>query len=406
LVTGHVLVGRAAALSAGRATASLLAAAWLVLLARRLTLNDFGDVSVALALVIILGTLSDFGLQIILGRDVVENRRIRRSVLDRVVARRLVLAILASVLLLVLYVVGTRDSRVAVPLIFAASLAGAAMYGPAIHAYRTLGNIRLEIVCEIGSRAVVLVGGGIWIMSGGGIIAAAATYAGVGLAVGLAAYGFVRSRSGAATSAEPAAPSLAARATAPFVLASAVGAVYQRIDNYLVALLRGAAAAGLYSASYRFQDLILILPTALGQVALSDMSGLNPRERFAIARRIVVQGSLVAAMQAVVIAVLAEPLLRLLFGPTFAQAAPTVVALMISTVPGAAAIVLASLAAITDARGFARATAGSLAINVVANLVLIPPFGGVGAGIANIVSQTYLAAALYGLLRKASRAHR
>src|SRR5204863_8584047 len=82
LVSGRLLVGGAVALSFGRGVASLLSAAWVILVARRPSLDQFGEFSVALALIIILTSLSDFGLQFILARDVVDTGRIRREVLD------------------------------------------------------------------------------------------------------------------------------------------------------------------------------------------------------------------------------------------------------------------------------------------------------------------------------------
>jgi Na+-driven multidrug efflux pump len=75
-----------------------------------------------------------------------------------------------------------------------------------------------------------------------------------------------------------------------------------------------------------------------------------------------------------------------------------VIVLMISTLPGAAAIALQGLTGVTDPRRFAAATAGALALNVVANLILIPPFSGLGAAWANVISQTFLAAAYYWVL--------
>ena len=53
LLSGRLLVGRAVALSFGRGVASLLSAAWVILVARRLPLDQFGEFSVALALIII-----------------------------------------------------------------------------------------------------------------------------------------------------------------------------------------------------------------------------------------------------------------------------------------------------------------------------------------------------------------
>src|SRR5258708_3368946 len=402
LLSGHVLVGRAVTLSFGRGVASLLSAAWLILVARRLSLEQFGEVSVALALVIILTALSDLGLQTILAKDVVEMGHVRRAVLDAVILRRLMWALISCVLLVVLYVVATHDRNLATPILFSLSIVGAALYNPTITAYRASGNIRLEIVSEIGSRAVVLVGGGLWVLSGGGVIAVAVVYSAVGLGIGLIDYLLVRSHSTAGAAAGTL-PSFSIRAAAPFALANTIGAVYQRIDNYLVALLRGTAAAGIYGASYRFQDMNVILPAALRQLALSEAKGQDPRSRLSTAKRVAAQSALLAVVPAIVIAVFAQPLLVFLFGARFAIATPIVVVLMLSTLPGAIAMALSSLAAITDPKRFAAATSGSLLINVVANLILIPPFSGLGAAVANVISLTLLAAAFYWALWRRTR---
>jgi len=401
LLSGRLLVRRAATLSVGRGAASLLSAAWVIVVARHLSVGQFGEVSVALALVVILGTLSDFGLQNILAKDVVETGRIRRAVLDSVVARRLVLAAISIVLLVVLFVIATHERNLAVPFVFGLSIAGVAMYNSTLTAYRALGNIRLEIASEIGSRALVLVAGGLWVANGGGVIAVGVAYSAVGLAIGLLDYLLVRSKSASAPIEHPL-PSFSPRAAAPFALANTVSAIYQRIDNYLLALLRGTAAAGVYGAGYRFQDMIMILPVALGQLALSDVSGTDPRMRMSTGRRVAAQSALLTLVPAIVIAVFAQPLLTFLFGSPYAVAAPIVVLLMISTVPGAAAVALSLLAAVTDPRRFAIASGSSLVVNVVVNLVLIPPFSGVGAGVAMVISQTYLVAAFYWVLWRKS----
>lgn len=397
LLSGRLLVGRALALSFGRGVASVLSAAWVILIARRLSLDQFGEVSVALALVIIMTSLSDFGLQFILARDVVEVGRIRRGVLDSVVARRLVLSAVFALLMVLMYVIATHDRNLAVPLVFSLSIVGAGFYNPTITAYRATGNIRLEIISEIGSRAVVLVAGGLWLLAGGGIMAVAVAYSVVGLAIGVVDFAFVRGKSAAEPAGHPR-PSLSLRAAAPFALASTVGSVYQRIDNYLVALLRGSAAAGIYGASYRFQDMNLLLPSALGQLALSEAAGQDPRTRLSTGKRVAAQSVLLAFGPALVFSVFAQPLLAFLFGSRYVEAAPIVIVLMVSTLPGAAAIAIQGLTAVTDPRRFAAATAGSLVLNVLANLILIPPLSGLGAAWANVISQTFLAVAYYWAL--------
>ena len=397
VLSGRLLVGRAIGLSFGRGVASVLSAAWVILIARRLTLDEFGEVTVALSLIIILTSLSDVGLQFILAKDVVETGRIRRSVLDSVIARRMVLATISAVVLVVLYEVATRDRNLAAPVLFGLSVIGGGLYNPTITGYRATGNISLEIISEVGSRAVVLVGGGLWVLAGGGIIAVAVAYSGIGLAVGLVDYVYVRGKSSAEVIDHPL-PNLSLRAAAPFALANTVGAVYQRIDNYLVALLRGATAAGLYGASYRFQDLNIILPAALGQLVLSEAAGKEPRTRLSTGKRVAAQSVLLALIPSIAFSVFAQPLLVFLFGSRYAVAAPIVIVLMLSTLPGAAAIAFQGLAGVTDPRPFAAATAGSLLLNVVANLILIPPLAGLGAAIANVISQTFLAIAYYWVL--------
>jgi PST family polysaccharide transporter len=397
LLSGHVLVGRALALTVGRGLASVLSAAWVIIVARGLTLDQFGEVSVALALVIVLTALSDFGLQFMLARDVVDTGRIRREVLDAVIGRRLILSAASAVVMVVLYVVGTHDRNLAVPLVFSLSIVGGGIYNPTITGYRATGKIRLEVISEIGSRAVVLVAGGLWVLAGGGVMAVAVAYSAVGLAVGVIDFLFVRGKSVTEPAGNPR-PRISLRAAAPFALANTVGAVYARIDNYLVSLLRGAAAAGIYGASYRFQDMNLLLPSALGQLALSEAAGQEPRTRLSTGKRVAAQSVLLALGPALVFSIFAAPLLGFLFGHRYVVAAPIVIVLMVSTVPGAAAIALQGLAGVTDPRRFAAATAGSLAVNVIVNLILIPPFAGLGAAWANVVSQSFLAAAYYWAL--------
>ena len=194
LLSGRLLVGRAFALSVGRGAASLLSAAWVIVVARRLSLEEFGEVSVALALIIILTALSDFGIQFVLARDVVDTGRIRRATLDAVIARRLLLGAGFAAVMVVLYVVATHDWNLAVPFVFSVSIVGAGLYNPTITAYRATGNISLEIISEVGSRAFVLVAGGLWVLAGGGILAVAVAYSATGLAVGLIDYLYVRGK--------------------------------------------------------------------------------------------------------------------------------------------------------------------------------------------------------------------
>ncbi len=148
-----------------------------------------------------------------------------------------------------------------------------------------------------------------------------------------------------------------------------------RIDVALVAAFLPASRVGLYAVASAVAELLLVVPDALAQVIL-------PRAAMDLAgRRILLLVSMVSmVIAAVLMAVLADPLLGVLFGDAYGGAATPLRLLL----PGVIAVgVWKLIGADLAGRGrtIPRATSafGSLAVLVVGDVIWLDHGGGLGA---------------------------
>jgi O-antigen/teichoic acid export membrane protein len=369
--------------------ASLVSAVWLVVVARHLSLTEFGDVVLLLALGAIFNTVSDRGLQFVLAEHVAKSQVIHEPTLRTVVARRLVAGAGCALLTGALYLLAAHDRNLEIPLVFAVSILATTVYSSALTAYRALGYVAADGANEILSRIGVLAVGTLWLVNGGGILAVVATYALADVSSAIVVYLTLRAR--LFSRERPASqPDLSWRATAPMALAMVTTIIYFRIDTYMVGLIRGPASAGLYGAAYRVLEGALIPAAALASLVIAH--GARPgADRAAAARRFTFIAVLTTLPPVIAGAILARPLMRLAFGPEFAKAAPIVLVLLLSALPGAVVAALTPLSGIADRRRFATSATAVLAMNVALNLGAIPLWGPAGAAWVNVASQVVLA---------------
>jgi O-antigen/teichoic acid export membrane protein len=400
---GKSIFKGAAALAVGRGGAMLISAAWLVVAARILPLPAFGDLVLIIAIGTICSNLSDRGIQLVVGRAVAANGVIGGNLLRAALVRRLVAALLMSVVSGAAFLVVTHGADILVPVVFSLSILGTAVHTTVLAAYRGLGLSAWEMVNEIGSRLLVLLLGAWWLLNGGGLLAAVAVYAladvvsAVVLVVALRIRYVSPLRPGLL-------PPLGLRDTMPFVLAASIAVAYQRIDSYIVGLLKGAETAGLYGASYRFLDAALVPAMAIGGLILAHAAQQDASQRRATASRLSLVALALTAVPVVGGVLLAAPAMRLIFGSSFGVAAPIMALLLVSALPGAIVGVVTPLAAITSPARFAQAVAAALGLNVVLNLAVVPSLGGIGAAGVNLASQLLLAVMLAWILERAHRA--
>lgn len=166
--------------------------------------------------------------------------------------------------------------------------------------------------------------------------------------------------------------------------------VYYNLDKLMLGVLEGNAAVGLYDAAYRWVTFGLVPAGILYQAffptlsaSLGDVGAMTTRAR-AYAR----SNLLIGAPVAVGGALLAAPLIELLAGDAFLNAAPVLVILMANV-----AVVYLNMAlgqpliAWDHQKAYMWVVGGGAIANVALNIVLIPRFGTIGAAWATLAAE-------------------
>lgn len=173
------------------------------------------------------------------------------------------------------------------------------------------------------------------------------------------------------------------RVALPVSIAGLMVTAYVRIDQILVFEIAGARDGGLYGAAYRVLDQSQFIPATVMTTLLPMISAAHPGDPARVRRLTQTGGELMAipSFGALAFALaLAEPIMRLLFGEQFIDAAPALPILLGAFVCVAFGFLIGSLRIVLGLqKRFVVYAAIGLVFNVVANLLLIPSYGFLGA---------------------------
>lgn len=378
-----------AGLTSGRVAAAALSLGWAMAIARLLSTDEVGALSLGLTLAVALSVLADLGLPMIVADRVASHPDEARSLVQRVSTTRLWASAGVTVILMVMYRLGTSAS-LAVPLLMGVSIAATAVHSTATSALRGLGTVAPDAVNEVVSRALVLAVGWYLLSRGHGIIAAAAVLATADVASAFAITFIFHRR----TTPGPIFPSdlLHHRTILPLAAALLIGSLHIRIDVWLLSLLGTASDVAHYAVPARLAEGLLLPAGAAAALVLPLTARVsNPRARGRAALRYVAIVTAVVAVGALALGLVAGPVLGWAFGSEYRGDADVLRLLCVATVPGAVSIGLAPILAILRRGAFTRLVLLALATNVVVNLALIPDHAEIGAAIGTIASSTVAA---------------
>jgi O-antigen/teichoic acid export membrane protein len=185
-----------------------------------------------------------------------------------------------------------------------------------------------------------------------------------------------------------------------------VGTVAERLqfraDTFIVNAITGIRATGIYSVTTGIAETLWYVPNALGVVMFSR--AVDPTADAGRTAAVLTRTTLaLSVLLAVPTAILGPRLVRLVYGPQFADAG---VALRL-IIPGIIAYsVVAILSRYLTGRG--RPGTGTLILllglvaNVVANLLLVPRYGIVGAATASSISYSLTALVILAVFVRVS----
>ncbi len=170
-------------------------------------------------------------------------------------------------------------------------------------------------------------------------------------------------------------------------LYQALALIGARLDLAFVGGLSDAHALGLYGAASKVSGLMTVAASSYMTVLLPDMSSSPSSEHLSRKRRnaFVVVGMM--GVGVLVVMLVADPLVRILFGAGFADAASVLRILCVGLLLTVAAYPLnASLFAMNKSAVFPLMSAVSVPAFVAGNLLLVPRFGADGAAMAYALS--------------------
>jgi len=174
-----------------------------------------------------------------------------------------------------------------------------------------------------------------------------------------------------------------ARIGVPVGIAGLLVTAYVKLDQILLFALAGARDAGLYGAVYRILDQAQFVPIALMTTLFPIIASAWPADRARVRRlsQLIADYLTMVSLPMLGFTIVAsEPVVLLLFGEDFSDAAKALPILMGAFVAICFGYLAGNLVVVLELqRLFLRNAAIALVFNVALNLVLIPPYGFVAA---------------------------
>lgn len=160
-----------------------------------------------------------------------------------------------------------------------------------------------------------------------------------------------------------------------------------RFDQFVVFAAAGAAQLGFYSSAVFVSEILILFAYATTTVTFGRLSGASPDHALRLSRLTVMAVSAALGLAAIPIMVLAEPVMRFLFGPGFAVAASALSLLTLAAmVQGVGRVAVSALRALGHPLLSSLVHLLGLGASVPLVLWLVPAYGIVGAAAASLAS--------------------
>ncbi len=390
----QTVVKNTAWLAAGQVVSRALRAIVVIAAARILGAASWGAFSYALSLVTFLTAFSDFGINALLTRQLVQQPQERRKYLATSLYFKIALAALFAFSLVI-----ARDALTSIP--EAASLLPILAFVFIFDTLRDLGSalarslerMEIEAALTVITNACIAAAGIAALALFHSTYALALAYA-LGSALGLAATAYALRSNLRHMSASFDLSLLKPILTTawPFGLLGILGSLALNTDIVMLGWLTGAREVGLYATAQKPIQLLYVLPALLSGSLFPLLSRLSAEKNLtrlsAVLEKSLAAAILCALPPALIGIVLAEPLIVFFFGSAYAASAPAFAILVLTLVFVYPSTILGhTIFALNKQKHFLWYVGISTAVNIAANFLLIPRFGIAGAAGATIAAQ-------------------
>jgi len=394
-------LARRASLNIGfKALGELSRFAWavlLILVARRLGGESFGRISFAYSFTYLFVLLTDFGLNILLVREVARDRGAAACYLGNLLSLKLLSAPVAFGLIAAAIVLSGYSAEVVVVVLLFAGVnlvrGILELYGAVFSGLEVMGR---EAALKNLHQVCLLLSGGIALALGCGPFGLAVALLIASILVVVIGSEMVRRTIPLFRPLWDGGLWLALlRRAVPVAMTSIFIVLYNESDIVLLSYLgQGEREVGWYAAASKILKMLQLIPMLVVSGVYPVFSDLAGRLRGALstAYRGTLKLLLVIAIPvAIAVAGFAEPVVRLIYGEGFAPAALPLSLLAYSIPFLYLGYVLVNVLVSSDHLTWAAlATGGAGVLNIAVNLLLIPVFGIAGSALAAIAAQVSL----------------
>ncbi len=393
-------------LSIGKLTADLAAFGLFVVISRQFGEEGVGQYSFAMALTGFLMVSADFGLEFLSTRELSRLPHEQLAgYMGRVIAVRVVQTLVTVGMLGILCLV-LPYPRDFIAIIF--------VIGVFQILYKGVDGFVAVFVAKEEMFTAAMLSASLRVLSA--LSAAVLIISGVGLGWSLivfplftaiqlgVAYGMVDRRIGPV---RPGASFVEIKATMrealPFAVSEFLRQLGTRTDVVLLGLLIGAGAAGIYNAAFRIIFMLSMFTYLAGMTIYPGISRLfksDPNQVSKFYSRFLGIAILAGIPASVGLALIADDLIRVIFGEEFAASGFVLEVLAVLVFVAAIKFIMQMFMMACELQALmVRSQWISVVINLVALLLLIPRFGVIGAGVAVTISEFALIALYGGYLR-------
>jgi O-antigen/teichoic acid export membrane protein len=379
-----------------------------VVMARELGASSFGIFTFGMAFAMIVTTLADFEQDKILTREVARDRARVDFYFPNTLGLKLALAVPAVALGAgVLVLAGAGAEKLEVVLVLSAAVVAELLMATCFATFQSFERLELVPVALLSQRFVTAGVGVAALLLGVGVVGVSVVYLGGALlGLGLAAGPLLRRVVRPRLRLEPRRLWSLMRAALAIGLAGVFTIILFRVDTAMLAAFESDAVVGNYGVAYRLFETTLFLSWSVGAALYPVFSRLTPASRpsvgFVFERGIKLIVALTLPLAAGA-AVLAEPLVELLFGTAYDEA-PTALVILAPAIALYPVCYLAGYLLVSqDQQRWLTIVYGvAAAVNVLLNLVLIPWQSLYGAALGTSISQLLVAVALLSLAHRST----
>jgi PST family polysaccharide transporter len=195
------------------------------------------------------------------------------------------------------------------------------------------------------------------------------------------------------------------RASIPFMLMLFLNLMQGKSETMLLGIFSTYAAVGAYSLALRLLVASNFVPQAMASALFSRLAGegMTPNNRRQLTSSLATIAG-IGLLGALILALCPSPFTRLLYGNAAAQVTPIARALAVALpIRFLAVFMTSSLAALKREKQILKAMFVGLVVGTLADLILIPPFGAIGAASGLTIGSAVQCAMLAGELARVLR---